>query len=205
MSNISLDFNFKNNDKIIIKDDSDDSFYSKKLSKKQSKKTKNSLFKKFGNIENNNEVTAKTNKKKTYKKNYNGIKNQIKNETKKILETSYDDFYKTIEEYYDDVLKWVNLVFTDNANSILKVKINKITLNEDIFNKYNEIITKHNLKKNKFDINNFNFDSNIDYNLILGIAKTMTKNLLDKLNYKLDIVDYGNIKKLKIKNLSNQI
>ena len=44
-------------------------------------------------------------------------------------------------------------------------------------------------------------DCNIDYNLILEIAKKMTKNLLDKLNYKLDIVDYGNKKKLKIKNL----
>lgn len=210
MSNITVNFNQNNDNKIIIKDDSDDSFYSNKSVKVSDTSKKQTLFEKLGNETLfKKEVVVKTPKKnKNYKKYNSSFKNnnsKIINETKNILEKSYVNYQESNEDYYNDTLEWMNLVYNHNASSILKVKISKITLNEDIFLKYNEIIKKYKLRKDLFNLENFDINNNYDYNSILEIAKIMTKNLLEKLNYKLDIVNYGNKKKLKIKNISNQI
>lgn len=208
MSNFTIDFNIKTNDKIIIQDDSDDSFLSTR-SKSSTKETKTkSLFDKFGkangDIKNNvvlkNKKMQKNNNK--YTKRHSGL---IINKTKSILEKSYIKYQQTLEKYYDDVLEWMNAIYNDNSKSILKVQLKKITLDEDIFNKYNEIIKKYKLKKDLFDIQNFNYEDGYDYNLIVEIAKIMTKNLIEKLNYKLDVINNGKTKKLKIKNLSKEI
>jgi hypothetical protein len=154
----------------------------------------------------NNTVLKNTkmqkNNNKYVKKRQTGI---VLNETKKILEKSYTNYQQTLEKYYEDVLEWMNAIYNDNSNSILKVQLKKITLDEDIFNKYNDIIKKYKLKKDLFDIENFNFDDGYDYNSIAEIAKIMTKNLVEKLNYKLDVINDGNTKRLKIKNLSKEI
>jgi hypothetical protein len=97
------------------------------------------------------------------------------------------------------------MVYNDESKSILRVRIKKITLCEDIFNKYNEIIKKYKLKKDLFDTQHFSFNDDYDYDTIAEIAKIMTKNLMEKLNYKFDVVNDGKSKKIKIKNMSKEI
>ena len=208
MSILSLDFFLKNDDKIIIQDDSDDSFYSQN-SVKVNKTNKKSLFDKISSSVPNTKKIIKNNNKKVYNnknnKTYKNTDYKIKNETKNILEKSFIDFQKSKEEYYNDVLEFLNLIFCNNSKSILNIKTLKISLNEDIFLKYNDIVKKYNLKKDLFNLENFNINDNYDYESIAEIAKILVKNLLEKLNYKLEIINYDNKKKFKIKNMSQQI
>jgi len=206
MSILSLDFTPKNDDKIIIQDDSDDSFYSQKSLKANNSKKK-SLFDKISSSVPISKKIKKNNNTKVYKnnKNYKNIDCKIKNETKNILEKSFIDFQKSKEQYYNDVLEFLNLIFCNNSNSILNIKTLKISLNEDVFLKYNNIVKKYKLKKDLFNLENFNINDNYDYESIAEIAKILVKNLLEKLNYKLEIINYDNKKKFKIKNISQQI
>ncbi len=206
MSILSLDFCPKNDDKIIIQDDSDDSFYSQN-SIKDTNTNKKSLFDKISSSVPISKKIKKNNNTKVYKnnKNYKNIDCKIKNETKNILEKSFIDFQKSKEEYYNDVLEFLNLIFCNNSKSILNIKTLKISLNEDVFLKYNDIVKKYKLKKDLFDLENFNINDNYDYESIAEIAKILVKNLLEKLNYKLEIINYDNKKKFKIKNMSQQI
>lgn len=206
MSILSLDFTPKNDDKIIIQDDSDDSFYSQKSLKANNSKKK-SLFEKISSSVPISKKIKKNNNTKVYKnnKNYKNIDCKIKNETKNILEKSFIDFQKSKEQYYNDVLEFLNLIFCNNSNSILNIKTLKISLNEDVFLKYNNIVKKYKLKKDLFNLENFNINDNYDYESIAEIAKILVKNLLEKLNYKLEIINYDNKKKFKIKNISQQI
>ena len=202
MSNLTFNINIKSNDKIIIKDDSDDSFNSKKSSFTNKNTKKSLLCKISNNCDTKEEIILKKNTKKKF--NNNKV-NSIINKTKNILEKSYVNYQKSLEEYYKDVLDWMNMIYSDDSKSILKVQIKRITLNEDIFLKYNEIITKYKLKKDIFNIENFDIEDNYDFDSVVEIAKIMTKNLLEKLNYKLDIYNNGKSKKIRIKNMSNQI
>ena len=208
MSNLTVNFNIKTIDKIIIQDDSDDTFLSKNSTdnNKMNQNCSKSLFNKYGVSTNKilikNKQNTKTNDKKYVSKRQNG---GIVNETKDIMEKSYIDFQKSLVSYYNDVLEWMNMIYNDKSTSILKVQIKRITLNDDIFNKYNEIIKKYKLKKDIFDTDNFNIEDNYDYDSIAEIAKIMTKNLVEKLNYKLDVINDGKSKKLKIKNISKEI
>lgn len=208
MSNFTVNFNVKPIDKIIIKDDSDDSFLSQKSISSKTDVNDKSLFNKYGKTQKNIVVkhNNKTTNNKNINKNYNKrLCNSIVNETKNILEKSYDSFQKSNEQYYNDVLEWMNMLYNDVSKSILRVQIKKITLNEDIFNKYNEIIKIYKLKKNLFNTELFDFNDNYDYDSIVEIAKIMTTNLIEKLNYKFDVINNGKSKKLKIKNLSKEI
>lgn len=113
----------------------------------------------------------------------------IVDSTKKILEESNDTLIKKNKKYYRDVLDFLNLLFEDNSDNINKIKFKKITLNDDVFNMYNEIIKLYKLNKQEFDIENFNL-SEIDdpqqiKNIFIEIAYTFSNNLLEKLNYKL--------------------
>lgn len=206
MSILSLDFCPKNDDKIIIQDDSDDSFYSKN-SVKVNNTNKKSLFEKISSSVPISKKIKKNNNTKVYKnnKNFKNIDCKIKNETKNILEKSFIDFQKSKEQYYNDVLEFLNLIFCNNSKSILNIKTLKISLNEDVFLKYNDIVKKYKLKKDLFNLENFNINDNYDYESIAEIAKILVKNLLEKLNYKLEIINYDNKKKFKIKNMSQQI
>jgi virulence-associated protein VapD len=129
--------------------------------------------------------------------------NILINETKRILEKSYEDYQNINQHYYDNVLQFLNLLFAEESKSILKIKFKKITLNEKIFNMYNDIIKKHKLNKNLFDTKNFNIEDIHDFSEIIEIAKIMCNNLLNKLNYKFDVITYNNAKKLKITIINN--
>jgi virulence-associated protein VapD len=127
----------------------------------------------------------------------------LKNETKEILEKSYEEYQKKNINYYNDVLKLMNMIFNDNSKSILKIKLKKITISEDIFELYNNIIKKYKLNKPLFDTENFDLDDSYDFTDIIEIIKIMCNNILIKLNYNLDIYTYNKEKKLKINIINN--
>ena len=125
----------------------------------------------------------------TYK--YNS--NCIINETKQILEKSFEKYQKINLNYYDDVLFFFNSIFSENSTSILKIKFKKITLSEDIFNMYNNIIKKYKLNKELFDINNFDIEDFHDFTDIVEITKIMCNNLLIRLNNFHKIISFKKI------------
>ena len=196
MNEMTINFNTKINDKIVIKDDSDDSFLSG--SSDDSIKS-NNLFNKLKNNKNN----YKNNNKKTITNKFEN--KTIVNESKNILENSYILFQKSLENYYNEVLECLNMLYNNESKSILKIQIKKISLDKIIFEKYNEIVKKHKLKKKLFDIDNFDVDDEHDYDTIIDIAKIITQNLIEKLNYKLCVIKSGDKKIFQIKNLSKEI
>jgi hypothetical protein len=113
----------------------------------------------------------------------------IAESTKKILQESNNILTEKNKKYYRDVLDFLNLLFEDNAKNINKIKFKKITLNNNVFTMYNEIINVYKLNKPKFDSDCFDLseidDSNEIKNIFIDIAFTFSNNLLEKINYKL--------------------
>jgi hypothetical protein len=95
------------------------------------------------------------------------------------------------------------MIFNDSCKSILKIKLKKITLSEDIFELYNNIIKKYKLNKAIFDIENFDLEDFHEFTDIIEIIKIMCNNVLFKLNYNLDIYTFNNTKKLKFNIINN--
>ena len=108
----------------------------------------------------------------------------IINETKKIIEEFNNEINKNNEKYYQDILDFLNLLFNQNCNQILKISISKISLSDDIFEFYNKIIEKYKMKIRKFDNNKFNSNEIYSFHEIIEIALIMSNNLLEKINYK---------------------
>ena len=115
------------------------------------------------------------------------MNNGYKNDTTILLEHSTLLFHKNNENYYNDVLECLNLLYSSNSKTILRIKISKITMSEQMLKLYNKIITKYELNNSLFDIDNFDFDNLYDHSDIVFIAKTITNNLLKKINYILHI------------------
>lgn len=118
-------------------------------------------------------------------------------QTNQILEYT-NEIIKTDEDYYNDVLKFLNLIFSTNGNSILKLRINKIAINTTVFNYYNDLNELYNLKHRKFDIDKYDFDEIHEMDETLQLVKILVNNVLEKLNYKLIITKD---KKLYIKSI----
>jgi hypothetical protein len=110
------------------------------------------------------------------------IKNVI--DCNKIIINS-EKIIKQDNDYYNDVLTFLNLIFTTNSDSILKLKISKIALNPSILSYYNDLNELYNLKKNSFDIEKYDFNLNHEFDEILQIILILVNNVLEKLNYKL--------------------
>jgi len=117
---------------------------------------------------------------------------EIKNiviSTQKILDESNKLLLDKNKKYYNDVLDFMNLLFEDDAKILSKIKFKKITLNDHVFELYNEIIKTHKLSKPEFDIENFDLSEIEDLDEIkkvfFDIAFKISNNLLEKLNYKL--------------------
>ena len=123
----------------------------------------------------------------------------IINETQQLIEKSIDIYYKINDKYYNKVLKFLNLLFEDNAKSITKIKFKKITININVFTKYNNIITKFNINKDLFDIENFNIEQTYEIDDIIKVAIILSNNVLEKLNYKMYQTIYNDKKKIFIK------
>lgn len=203
MSNLSVLNGPITNNKIIIEDDSDDSFnsyYSNKSFNKKSKIIKQPIKKSFLNKikDHDNEVVIKNNKSIKSGLAYNKKNYTMVNKTKEILEKSYKNFQNSLEKYYEDVLKWMNMLYSDNSKSITKIKFKKMTLSEEIFNLYNEIIKKYKINKDLFDTEKFNLNDDHERSEIYLISKILTNNLLAKLDCKLVEYKRGDLKRLKI-------
>ena len=54
------------------------------------------------------------------------MNNDYKNDTKILLEHSILLFHKNNENYYNDVLQCLNLLYSSNSKTILRIKISKI-------------------------------------------------------------------------------
>lgn len=113
----------------------------------------------------------------------------IVDSTQKNLEESNKILYDKNKKYYRDVLDFLNLMFEDNSKNINNIKFKKITLNENVFNMYNQINKLYKLNKpefdlEKFDLSEFNEPEQIK-NIFFDIAYTLSNHLLEKLNYKL--------------------
>jgi hypothetical protein len=105
------------------------------------------------------------------------------------LEESNSLYETKNKKYYRDVLDFLNLMFEDKADCITKLKFKKITLNENVFELYNQILKKYNLNIPEFESENFDI-SNIDDPLLIkelfcNIALRLSNFLLEKLKYKL--------------------
>jgi hypothetical protein len=109
--------------------------------------------------------------------------------TKNLLEKSKQLLIEKNKKYYTDVLDFFNLLFEDNTTEITKIRFKKITLNDNVFNLYNEIIKTYKLNKPEFDIEKFDISEIDDINeikkIFCSIAEKLSNNLLEKLNYKL--------------------
>lgn len=116
------------------------------------------------------------------------IKNTVIS-TQKLLDEANKLLCDKNKKYYNDVLDFMNLLFDDNAKILSKIKFKKITLNEQVFELYNEIIKTYKLAKPEFDIENFDLSEIEDLDEIkkvfFDIAFKISNNLLDKINYKL--------------------
>jgi len=116
------------------------------------------------------------------------IKNTVV-ETQKLLDEANKLLWDKNKKYYNDVLDFMNLLFDDNAKILSKIKFKKITLNEQVFELYNEIIKTYKLSKPEFVIENFNLNEIEDLEemkkIVCDIAFKISNNLLEKINYKL--------------------
>jgi hypothetical protein len=116
------------------------------------------------------------------------IKNTVIS-TQKLLDEANKLLCEKNKKYYNDVLDFMNLLFDDDAKILSKIKFKKITLNEQVFELYNEIIKTYKLAKPEFDIENFDLSEIEDLDEIkkvfFDIAFKISNNLLEKLNYKL--------------------
>lgn len=117
---------------------------------------------------------------------------EIKNNvilTQKLLDEANKLVWDKNKKYYNDVLDFMNLLFEDNAKILSKIKFKKITLNEQVFELYNEIIKTYKLSKPEFVIENFNLKEIEDLEeikkIVCDIAFKISNNLLEKINYKL--------------------
>lgn len=105
------------------------------------------------------------------------------------LEESNNLYESKNKKYYRDVLDFLNLMFEDKAECITKLKFKKITLNDNVFELYNQIIKKYNLDIPEFESENFdvsNMDDPVEIKeLFCVIALKLSNFLLEKLKYKL--------------------
>ena len=120
------------------------------------------------------------------------------NETRLVINNCINKYYSDNSEYYDEVLIFLNEIFDHKATSILKIKIKKIVIDENLLKSYNDIVKKYNLNNDYINIKLFNFDNINNLIFIVKIAKVLVNNLLKKINYKLVEKTINNKKRFKI-------
>jgi hypothetical protein len=122
-------------------------------------------------------------------------------ETKILQDEINEKLNNDNKKYYKDILDFLNTIFISEEKSILKIKLNSITINQNVFEIYNYIINKYKLNKDLINIDYFDFDISYDRDDIIKIIMLISNNLLEKLNYKMIsyVNKYTNKKMLKIK------
>lgn len=117
---------------------------------------------------------------------------------RELVNETLNTYYTNNSKYYEDVLKFHNILFEQTASSILKIRIKKIIINEDLLNLYNNIVKKYRLKKDYINVEIFDFDEIKDIDFITKFTRLISNNLLEKLNYKLVEINKNNKKRFKI-------
>ncbi len=121
-----------------------------------------------------------------------------KDENKILSEELSLKIVESNKKYYKDVLDFLNMLFENNEESILRIKITKILLNSDILETYNYIIKKYSMEKDLIDVDSFNIDHEYSNEEVSSFICTMCNNLLQRLDYKIKLMSYNNKKYLKI-------
>lgn len=142
---------------------------------------------------------------KKYINNVSKQKFNFINHSKISLENNFNNFIQFNNDYYNHVLFFLNLLFDNNATSILKIKSTKIILTKTILIKYNEIVKQFNLNEKLFNIDDFDFSIIYNKTDIITLIKKLTQNLLNKLNYKILISNSNNKYNIKFKLISSHI
>jgi len=122
----------------------------------------------------------------------------------KTIEQSFINLYKKNDMYYNEVLNFFNYLLSDGINlqefnSIQKLKFNYITINSEIINLYNNIISKFNISSDIININSFHI--NLPHNIIYDLFFFMANNLLKPLNYKISKINKNNKNSIKLSKL----
>lgn len=138
--------------------------------------------------------------KQTANKNLNQINEIIKKNT---TNTKYYNISHVVEqtkielnlidnEYYEDVLHFLNGLFGTYYKAISKIYIKQILFEAKNVILYNQIITKYNMTHlPEFEITKYDFDStDQDVGEILKIVKILTNNLLADLNFEFTITKH---------------
>jgi hypothetical protein len=116
--------------------------------------------------------------------------------TRKNIEESNIILQEKNNNYYLDVLDFLNLLFEQKSKNIIGIRIKKITLNSSVFELYNKINEVYKLGKPIFDIDGFDNleieDPNEIKNALYEIACKLSNYLLEKLNYRLKITHTNN-------------
>jgi len=124
-------------------------------------------------------------------------------ENKLLLNQIQNKTNESNKKYYKDVLDFLNMLFETEENSILKIKVKKISINENIIKTYNYIVKKHKLKKSLVNEELFDFDTEYDQDDVFKVSIIMSNNLLEKLNYKINVSTYNKKKYVSIKSIIN--
>ena len=109
-------------------------------------------------------------------------------EKQKRVDTNAIDKYN--EEYYNDVLLFLNSLFEGRSKSILSLRIKKLIFTKENVAMYNGIIKKHKLECPLFELKNFDFNNNTNINFTVKIIKIIVNNLLKPLDYVLNVTKY---------------
>jgi hypothetical protein len=123
-------------------------------------------------------------------------------ENKLLLDQIQNKTNESNKKYYKDVLDFLNMLFETEENSILKIKVKKISINENIIKTYNYIVKKHKLKKSLVNEELFDFDTEYDQDDVFKVSIIMSNNLLEKLNYKINVGTYNKKKYVSIKSIT---
>ncbi len=120
-------------------------------------------------------------------------------ENKLMFDKIQDKINESNKKYYKDILDFLNMLFETEEKSILKIKVKKISLNENIIETYNYLIKKHKVKKASIDEKAFDFSIDYDKEDVFKVCTLMCNNLLEKLNYKINVGTYNKKKYITIK------
>lgn len=119
--------------------------------------------------------------------------NEIR-KTKDIIENANKILQQHNNEYYREILNFLNILFSSEAKSITSIYFNKIAISADIFDMYNKLIDKYSLDAKHFNIELFFQNDPItnsklySKNDIISICQNISNNLLKRINYKADII-----------------
>jgi hypothetical protein len=128
-------------------------------------------------------------------------------DTKTIIENANKVLEEYNKKYYRDVLDFLNLLFSTESKNILSIRINKISMSLDILEVYNKIIEKYKLNIQTFNIELFSNENPLlnsdtySRNDIIAICQHLCDNLLERINYKTDIIYINSKATLKIRAL----